>query len=279
MADVAWRRPTAPPSVLLDHIFWLHVPKCGGSLTHTIFSYACPGRKLDVDGQGTHHPRSTCGGNISSLQAFLTHGNYHVPLPWLNAFRVSQAVGNVVGMFRQPSQRLLSAFYHMREKPWCCHVDWGLGAAESPRRLALGALRNASDFASAAGMLGCQTKMLAGRHCCDLQPLSRAEITRVSAFVLRGMAFVGLLEEWRMSICLFHARFGGPLRVAELSNVRPTHTGRALGGRYDESQLGAVRDSADEQVYAAATARLWGDVRASQTLVDGCMEATKSKAG
>ena len=279
----------SPVSAVLHEIFWLHIPKNGGSFTYTVFGYACPSRKLVIEGQGVHHPRESCGGNISKLQATLTHGNYHTPLIWMSNGRLHPLVGSVVGLFRRPSQRLLSAFYHMREKPWCCTQDWGL--SEVSRRQAVNRMRNASELAAAPGMLGCQTKMILGRPCCDLSQPTMAEVGHALTFVRTQMAFVGLTEDWSRSICLWHARFGGPLRHNELRNLRPTHaptTARDASTRvgeghhasdvtagqtdkYDEAELGEFRDRADNALYGAAATRFQREVGALATTVRACM--------
>ena len=41
-----------------------------------------------------------------------------------------------------------------------------------------------------------------------------------------GFSFVGLTEAWALSICLFHAVFGGPCMPVEFSNSRPGHYAR-----------------------------------------------------
>jgi hypothetical protein len=93
------------------------------------------------------------------------------------------------------------------------------------------------------------------------------------------MAFVGLLEEWEKTICLFHASFGGPLFAAELMNVRPTAVGN--GGRasqYNESELGDVLDAADQAVYAAAKRRFERDVRDHHEDISQCLRRTTAIA-
>ena len=106
--------------------------------------------------------------------------------------------------------------------------------------------------------------------------LIASRLPRVIDFIEREMAFVGLLEEWEKTICLFHASFGGPLFAAELMNVRPTNGGRA--SKYNESELGDVLDAADQAVYAAAKRRFERDVRDHRADISQCLRRTTAIA-
>ena len=266
----------------------MHVPKCGSSFTHTIFHYACRGTVWNVH-QGTHHPPpGACGHNISLLQEGMTGGNYHSPMRWIDDTRTSDAVGNVVAMFRRPSQRLMSAFAWMKEAPKCCTRDWGMGNMTGPcigqlaqepecrRRSEIFHMKDAAAFARTPGALGCQTKMLLGRRCQDdkFYP-SREGQERARQFVDNDMAFVGLLEEWERSVCLWHARFGGPLYRAELTDTRPTTSVLGQPTGYNESVLDGIVDPADELIYDAAATRFWRDVRAYAAPVAACQAAVR----
>ena len=296
-AEVLWRpEPSQTPSAHpIDRIFWMHVPKCGSSFTHTVFHYACRGVSWSV-GQGrqagTHHPsraagNQSCGDNISLLQRDIKRGSYHTPVQWIDG-RMGEAVGNVVAMFRRPSQRLMSAFAWMKESPECCSSDWGMGNMTGPcigqraqesecrRRSAIFHMKDAAAFARTPGALGCQTKMLLGRQCQDdkFYP-SREQQERARQFVDKHMAFVGLLDEWERSVCLWHARYGGLLYRAELTNTRPTTIVAGQPTGYNESVLDGIVDPADELIYDAAATRFWRDVRSYAAPVAACQAAVR----
>ena len=137
-----------------------------------------------------------------------------MPVQW-NGKQPHPGLGSVVGMFRQPSQRLLSARDYMHRHRGCCKTDWGLSRKQGERARAAA---TAAAFASLPGMRGCMAKMLLGGRCCDIvgRQQTLARLPRAVAFVEQTMAFVGLLEEWERSVCLWHAKFGGPLFAAEL---------------------------------------------------------------
>jgi hypothetical protein len=60
---------------------------------------------------------------------------------------------------------------------------------------------------------------------------------------LRTFAFVGLTDQWRATICLFHAMVGGTEHDFDYDNVRK--------GNYQEKRVDC-EDAADEEVYRCA---------------------------
>ena len=72
-----------------------------------------------------------------------------------------------------------------------------------------------------------------------------------------GLAFVGLQEEWSLSICLFHAKFGGPCRKLEFLDTRP---GKSGASTYDTTILNGWVDEMDRPVYAEAIKIFKGDL-------------------
>ncbi len=272
---VVWQ--AAGATTQLRSIFWMHIPKTGSSFTNTVFQYAC--REL---GQPFFHgvgylnrARSDCGGSRSPLQSTADTRMYHMHVPWQRGPRTSQPdprVGNVVGMFRRPAQRFLSAFHWMRTVPTCCNEDWGMGPRRGGRRTAVNRMRSADEFARIPGGLGCQTRMVLGHDCCAPVAISPEAARRARDFVEHTMAFVGLQEEWARTVCLWHARFGGALFAGELLNTRPTND--SATSEYDEEELKGIVDEADEALYATAKARFWREVGAFNASVEHCMQAT-----
>ena len=310
---VVWRpRDTVPPPPRLSHIFWLHFPKVGTSFSSVLGMYECDGGGNDPCRSARHWlqrtARSPFQGPVEKrarIPGSLFRGGYHETGMW---FRGSQLRLNdstllfeqrrTVAMFRQPAQRLLSqhAFMH-REKwlpnasgGWGNHADWGLlpGDRTLPRDL------DVEAFARTDGMGGCQTKMLLGAPCCALRALTASDVSRALRFVETEMAFVGLQEHWALSVCLWHARFGGPLYAIELENTRATRPGTSetlslaharthphthartrpgASGAYDEAPLGSFVDGSDEAIYHAAAARFWLEVSQHRAEVDECAAA------
>ena len=124
-------------------------------------------------------------------------------------------------------------------------------------------------YAKSRGIHGCATKMLLGRPCAsDGKALLPADAERAISVLRERFAFVGLLEHWNVSVCIFHSLMmrGTPPDPAELM---PTHlspqrrraAADGMGSFHDESSLRGFVDKYDEQIYAAASARFWADAR------------------
>ena len=113
-------------------------------------------------------------------------------------------------------------------------------------------------------MQGTVVKMLAGQShglACDVLEFACNATVRpdlpLALRRLHGFAFVGLTEEWTLSICLAHRILGGRCRRNELTNIRPSEygddTARVLSNFTYE-------DAYDSTVYDAIQARFWSDV-------------------
>lgn len=120
-------------------------------------------------------------------------------------------------------------------------------------------MRDAHARGTAVKMLSGQAS---GEECnsgyalCDL-----TEVPNVSAALkrLESFAYVGLTSEWRLSICLFHAMFGGRCVGGELENAKPgRHSARTKA-----QILGKVKqegDPYDQALYAAVQRRFRSDM-------------------
>merc|ERR1712048_275770 len=71
-----------------------------------------------------------------------------------------------------------------------------------------------------------------------------------------GFAFIGILEEWSLSICLFHRMIrSGPCHEREFVNARRSKArqeGSLNNDFYDTSVLGGYVDHADNTIYQRA---------------------------
>jgi hypothetical protein len=151
-----------------------------------------------------------------------------------------------VTVLRQPEQRLISGHRGLH--------GWHLHGSQPQLR----------EYAER--LKGCQVRMLArgGRVQCDFReaPPSEAE-TGGAVALLKQFQFVGITEEWELTVCLWHRMFGGDAATsASISAPKPWwhrcnatqfhNFKRSRGGAYDTSALIGFRDEPDHRLYAMA---------------------------
>ena len=112
---------------------------------------------------------------------------------------------------------------------------------------------------------------------CDALGATPPDVALALRRLHEGFAFVGLTDEWALSICLFHATHGGRCHAVEFANSRPTtsrttrmpwlrnaSTGYAATyARQVAEETARVHDPWDSALFAAAQARFRAAVRAA----------------
>ena len=251
-----WTWSTATLAALAD-------VRCGGEdsdVNHRFKLGRLPGsEETSDDSRHNMTPQETiqeASRGPPSLRAALQEWATHSPI--VNPF-------GVVALFRAPAQRVLSAFnfdwgLHLRG-------DGDLYCGESATDSCFRAWRNyihsqkgllsQRDFASMPGVSGCATKMLQGCGCATrpLLPLQDAseggihgrkedfplprvqcghgpetlsmEFARQAATKVQHLAFVGLTDLHRASVCLFHHYF--PLNSPKASEFSHFNAGKLRG--------------------------------------------------
>ena len=157
--------------------------------------------------------------------------------------------GRLVGFFRDPDQRLLSMYHSWGNGPGC--FDW----SDTLKNMTLRPFLEYADLMK-GGMTYQLTeagqKSTIGTILDVHRPMTPDDAKEASRRVREGFAFVGLTEEWDMSICLFHKIFGGDCHAEEFADIRPTSSGKDASVDYDTSELMGFHDDIDEVVYSAA---------------------------
>lgn len=260
-----------PEGQRLLPLVWLHVPKTGSSFATTLAHFGCPKIPADVKVKEVTWKNPFNKSDIAmpfSQQyaitswcpnAFARFESGHAPVPpWAQ-------LEHVVTMFRDPKYRLVSGYFHnyhdcphLRKRFFCpgenlnCNYLFRTPMWRQMERL--------GEYHKCTS--NCQAQMLTGNNCGvtpggkkrpsekDLEPLALAAVDR--------MGFVGLTEQWPLSVCLFHARFGGTCYKASFNNVRK---GRSTH-RYDIF-LPIVKWSlgVDRKLYTKATTRFWKEIQ------------------
>merc|ERR1719487_1333156 len=89
-----------------------------------------------------------------------------------------------------------------------------------------------------------------------LTPDLPTALGRLSAF-----KFIGLTDQYDLSVCLFHAKFGGACKQEEFHNMRPSNHSNDARTDYDEDRLHGYVDPYDTPLYLEAEKRFWNDVQ------------------
>ena len=293
------------PLPLGEQFRWFHAPKTGTSFAATLFHYLCPTslppdigtvvrggtvwpRVRRADGTEIGVPLRVChetwpddrpGPRPVPLDKVLTDG--HTPLNYSQVERYDRPI---VGLFRKPRERVISAFFDARHVD--CQLDRRAAACCSscPPQDAdnLAKLQEDLDsklesahclrsygpqcpsvqlsllpkYAHWPGLSGCYAKLLTGRACNADVSLQSSDVALAVSRLRRDFAFVGLTEFFDVSVCVFGAMFGGTFAPANmLQNFRPNrHSNRS-------ELLTDYVDKDDEAVYSAAAQLFESQVR------------------
>lgn len=245
-------------STATHKIAWFHPPKTATSFATTITHYANSSLPASEGSQllslwqpfWSKYPKEVWFKDgiwtESCDHAKVTEGVYH------------EFEGRFAGLFREPTNRIVSAFF-----------DKGGGDRTGNSQHG-----NINQYAARAE--GTIAMQLAGQevgekwlywphahHCGGKAGEGGKQKPNIDLALHRlqkGFMFVGLVEEFDLSVCLFHAMFGGECLPLEFQNMRPT-------GYHDASKeavlkkLGEFSDAVDGQLYKAAQEIFWGNVK------------------
>jgi hypothetical protein len=264
-------------------IRWLHIPKTGTQFTQTAFRHGCdvpddyevpedqhveiwfakkfPGKRCPRMMDGTPNTHKPVGGREKSR---------------LSAF---------VGMMREPISRHCSAatMFSKRENRQhghCildCNLEnsgctgrvrgggfntkkvtaWLNGTLVRPTNCPRLSRKKTEDYIKDPSVQGCAAKMLNGLPC-NANVTLPDDLALRAASRLDAFAFVGLVEEWDLSICLFHRLFGGSPSPQEFNVFGSNSRSKTL---CTDKVLQGNRDPADELVYEHARAHFWNSVQ------------------
>lgn len=238
-----------PTQLLLDSrpLAWLHVPKTGGgSLGNEIIHTpaVCP---LLPKGLVINASRF-CEDCNAFNDGILKHFKWDFPLneyckgslfKWTNHKGLSNETwaqnyrGHGFTMLRNPEARLVSSWHHNRH-------DWPSFMEEQPPQ----SLREYAEL-----LQGCTVRMLnrvnaSKGNYCGLPGLPTPSEVETAKRRLDGFVFVGLVEHWNLSMCLWRAMFGGLCYGADFTNIRPGNSSAEMKG------LEGFVDRFDGAVYA-----------------------------
>jgi len=213
-------------------IEWMHVPKCGSSFVNSIVQIpgTCTGIPADYTYEDVNSSspltqfqevaRQRCKDGIDA-DRMMHPGVEDIP-GW------EEGKGRFMTMLRQPEQRMLSDYYYFL-----------------PRKSLQDTLGNRG---------GCVVKMLVrkSQNSCGGDPVSDDEIAEAKERLKTGFAFIGITEQWDLSVCLFNKMFGiDRCHAHQFANTRQTPTFIKSSAEYDISELQGWRDD-DNEIYDEA---------------------------
>jgi len=238
-------------------MFWLHIPTCGSSFYNTLVHMpgTCNGWPENLSMNDEMFSKCFEAGSRAMCPVWCDQArlhcdqNPHHTHQFLDEETYQIYKGKFVALFRQPEQRLLSAWYDdsdiFRADPFipACAEN------RTPERL-----MSMDEFKGHFGSW--ETKQLVGKAPpptqAPAQQPQQADVLMALERLREGFAFVGLQEEWSLSICLFHAKFGGPCRSLEFLDTRPDNRRTNATSTYDTAILNGWVDESDRPVYAEA---------------------------
>ncbi|CAE7388653.1 unnamed protein product, partial [Symbiodinium pilosum] len=200
----------APELEAAEPITWLHIPKCGTSFLNALIHLpaVCPGvntsYRVDEDFLGERFEDEffrQCP-EVCDESKFNCEPLHH---DGIGSRYETELKGHLVTMIREPQQRILSAFHD----PVWRHGSFTADAAKYAEKQ--------------RGGMTCQ---ILRDGSMDPPPKECRDLTeadaRLAAVRLReGFAFVGISDEWDLSICLFHRIFGGECLASDFEDDRP----------------------------------------------------------
>lgn len=269
-------------------VLWLHIPKTGTSFANTLLQWGCPNPSirvfvlpkkerpphlqlpfnhtiswewLSLTSTGRTWLRQNCRGRLAMSRTHVNvtrHSAYTFNMH--RAMKLSE-VHFTVALFRLPRQRAYSNYLHL---------TYRYNETSLQNRINIPLI----EFARKPQYMSQQAKLLLGRHYRHRETVSLHDAHRAADLVVNLLPYVGLTEEFFLSVRLFHAVFGGMPSPEQFENIRPSIMRNSISlnkkpfFRYDEAEFGTWRDVADEIIYFAASYRFWRDVCRLRTEIE-----------
>jgi hypothetical protein len=114
---------------------------------------------------------------------------------------------NVVVMFREPRQRLISSYFWVQQHhDQCCFWDWGWRRWERAQMLPSIVAHSYPFKLFTDSYKGCLTKMVLGYKCMDTVTSPKLNDNQIALAKKRmsEFLFIGIQAQWELSMCLFN---------------------------------------------------------------------------
>uniref|UniRef100_A0A7S1MTK7 Sulfotransferase domain-containing protein n=1 Tax=Alexandrium catenella TaxID=2925 RepID=A0A7S1MTK7_ALECA len=278
--------PVPPELQKVLPITWFHVPKAGTSFVNTIAHLpgVCPTLPEDRWLDAKHFPNY--GGLYWPIQFTEEFGHGDCPGLADTAMghdsllmkNYTEQKGRFMTMMRSPEQRMISAY---KDLLWAVAdeplenvlADWrswgGLPNTTIPT------LEEWMDYGS-----GCVTRMLTR----DKQPCggkgglpTKMEVKLAKERLQNDFSFIGITDDWPLSMCVFSAMFNVPCFTSMFVDDRQVRIDNTVP--YDESELNGKKDIYDDVLFAEVVRMFHGNMKKHNVTEESCWDACWRPAG
>ncbi|CAJ1417433.1 unnamed protein product [Effrenium voratum] len=229
-------------------MYWVHFPKAGSSFVNVLVQqpgFCRLGQDMLVDEEHLGQCFLTKFMDLCWEKCDPQHLQCQEEIHECLGTKFFEVEGRMVGMFRQPEQRILSMYYDSSHS----FLNHDVECPETPPPYPpLSVFKEEmAGFYTLQLAVDCPIHEPGFQYPPRTHSMAEEAVRRV-----KGFAFVGITEEWDLSVCLFHAMFGGACHAAEFENVRPGPSEMKTKWGYDTSVLEGFRDEFDGMVYQEA---------------------------
>lgn len=263
------------PTEIITPIVWLHIEKTGSNFINILLGMKafCPitpkafvpdaagllhvdSASMDKGGDAFAEISTECPGAFNTLLS-----SYHLTAMGNQTTYMHDYLRHTVSMFRQPEQRLISGYANGLHS-WSCEakpdsvLDYAIGLQGCSVKMLTRVSKGLYVPVTADGC----TTLKANRYelVCSNQTVPTEEETLLAVDRVKDLAFVGITEKWDLSMCLFHAMFGGQCRAADFySDSKDKFDSDKIAmekdfvtGLYVTDPLHGFTDEYDGKVYA-----------------------------
>ncbi|CAE7324049.1 unnamed protein product [Symbiodinium natans] len=267
----------APEREQAEPMTWVHFPKAGSSFVNTLIHMPgfCPvlAPTFSVNEESLGCRFITNFFKLCHDLCDPTHMRCQASPHECIGSRYQELRGHMVGFFRQPEQRCLSA-YHDEMRTWMVLGTDCTGQNSTKPPAPMFARYFAGTVAYQLVGEGLEDWwegghwMIPGLAHIPERTMAMAE--EAAQRVRDGFAFVGITEEWDLSICLFHAMFGGQCSATDFEDTRSASPGKSAEDLYDTTPLEGFHDQIDGLVYQEARRIFEHNLLKFNVTVDSC---------
>lgn len=266
-------------------VFYLHIPKTAGGFATSVLHSACGACMPNLHSAwriaGVFEPDECCADKFARFDGM------HLPIHGLDFDALPEPrLKHVITLFRDPRQRLMSGFFHNRHNcGYLKNVDAPGCTGDDPLQPECAPLLRAPTseklerYAQCVG--SCTYYMLTktsnpnlngGEYCGAEGKIAYEGIASMHKSITHNLSgpvntvgalgFVGLADEYELTVCLWHVRFGSPCLPVEFENLRQgVNRKQSLYGEDAFTKEAEEWMTADLAIYETAKTRFHNELK------------------